>query len=106
MSVEGVGLEGELSVINFDEEYGFKDRLSETVIAVASKILAFSSNVNCLIQMTFAPIHSNEYGQNTSAVQEVAKRLFRLVILTSNLDGGTSLCNSFIFCSCCCKPFS
>jgi len=31
--------------------------------------------------MTFVPIHSNEYGQNTSAVQEVAKRLFRLVIL-------------------------
>ena len=80
MSVEAASGEGVDSIPLFDGEIGVKDRVNEKITGVATQVIHLNSSLRRSLELDFAPLHSGEYGQTSSTVQEVVGRIVRFVI--------------------------
>ena len=74
MTIEGVGDSEE--VVSFEYERTYRDSLAGLVTTIAQGLITPFWLLQESLHYSIIPIHSGEYGQNHSKVQEVVKRAF------------------------------
>ncbi len=80
MSVESANGEGVDNIPLFDGEIEVKDKVSEKITDFAMQVIHLNSYLRQSLELNFAPLHSGEYGQTSSLIQEVVGRIVRFVI--------------------------
>lgn len=80
MSIEATSGEGVDNIPLFDGEIGVKDKVNEKITGLAAQVIHLNSYLRQSLELDFAPLHSGEYGQTSSLIQEVVGRIVRFVI--------------------------
>lgn len=80
MSVEAVSGEGVDTIPLFDGEIGAKDKVNEKITGFAAKVIGSTSySWQSFVWFTFSHLHSGEYGQTKSTIQEVVGRIVGVI---------------------------
>ncbi|QVL56973.1 MAG: endonuclease/exonuclease/phosphatase family protein [Simkaniaceae bacterium] len=74
MSIEGISESEEVVPFEYDKSY--RESLAEAVTKIAQGCITPFWLAEASLHYTFLPLHSGEYGQNRSAIQEVVRRVF------------------------------